>query len=90
MTTYYLHRGYSVEKFKEICKAIEVLYPEYKKEKLLVDIDNSLIQVYTNGKKEIIIDNCAETDVIEARSNIDLSGFKYVEAISKNGNLIYT
>lgn len=89
MTTYYLHRDYDVEKFKEICKAIELLYPDYKKDDLLVDVDYSLIQVYTNGDKKIIIDNCAETEVIEARANIDLSNFKYVEAISKNGKLIY-
>ena len=89
MTTYYLNRGYNIEKFKEICKAIEMLYPSYKKDKLLVDVDNSLIQVYTDGDKEIVIDNCAETDVIEARANVDLSNFKYVEAFLKNGKLIY-
>ena len=44
MTTYYLNRGYNIEKFKEICKAIEVLYPSYKKDKLLVDVDNSFIE----------------------------------------------
>lgn len=89
MITYYLNRGYNVEKFKEICKAIELLYPDYKKEKLLIDVDNSLIQVYKNGRKEIIIVNCAETDVIEARADIDLFDFEYVEAVSKNGKLIY-
>ncbi len=89
MTTYYLHKGYCVEKFKEICKSIELLYPEYQKEKLLVDVDNSLIQVYINGEKEIVIENCAETDVIEARANIDLSAFEYCEAIYENGKLTY-
>ena len=89
MTTYYLHKGYSVQKFKEICKAVELSYPEYKKEKLLVDVDNSLIQVYINGEKEIVIDNCAGTDVIEARADIDLAAFEYVEAIYENGKLTY-
>lgn len=89
MTTYYLNRGYNVEKFKEICKAIELLYPDYKKEELLIDVDDSQIQVYINGNKKIVIDNCAETDVIEARANIDLFDFEYVEAFVKNGELIY-
>lgn len=89
MTTYYLYRDYGVNKFYEICSAIEMKYSDFHKEDLLVDIDNSLIQVYTNGNKKIVIDNCAETEKIEARSNVDLSEFEYVIAISKDGNLIY-
>lgn len=88
MTVYYLHKEYDKEKFYEICRAIEVLYKDYKKEQLLVDVDDSLIQTYTNGDKEIIIDNCAESGMIKARANVDLSDFSYTFAIFKDGILI--
>ena len=89
MTTYYLHLDNSVEKFKEICGAIERLYPDYTKHELLVDVDYSLIQIYTKDSNEIIIDNSAELELIVARTDIDLSDFEYTIAISKNGKLIY-
>ena len=88
MTVYYLYKDYDKDKFYEICSAIEAIYKDYKKDKLAVDIDDSLIQVYTNGDKKIIIDNCAESGLIKARTNVDLSDFSYTFAIFKDGELI--
>ena len=89
MTIYYLNWGYDVDKFKEICQALEIKYKDLKKEELLVDIDDSLIQVYKQGRKEIIVSNSVELDLIKARTNIDLSDFAYTIAIVKNGEIIY-
>ncbi len=88
MAVYYLHKAYDIEKFKEICRAIEVLFPNYEKHKLWIDVDDSMIQKYTNGNEKIIIDNCAESGLIKARANIDLSDFCYTIAIYKDGKLI--
>ncbi len=84
MTTYYLHLDNSVEKFKEICGAIERLYPDYTKQELLVDVDYSLIQIYTKDSNKIVIENSSELEVIVARANIDLSKFEYTIAISEH------
>ena len=51
MTTYYLNRGYNIEKFKEICKAIEMLYPSYKKDKLMFDYEYQRYDINIKQKK---------------------------------------
>lgn len=85
MITYLLNYGYNYEKFKEICEYIQSLYPDYTKEELLIDVDYSLIQVYTKGDKEIIITNDADYDDITARTDIDLRNFKYTQAYLSDG-----
>ena len=88
MTVYYLHKSYDTDKFYEICRAVEEIYKDYEKKQLLVDIDDSLIQTYTNGDKKIIIDNCAQSGLIKARANVDLSDFSYTHAMFKDGKYI--
>ena len=88
MDIYFLHRGYNIEKFREICKAIEREYPYFEKQVLLTDVDDSLVQVYSYKDSKIIITNSAELDLIKAVSNIDLSEFEYTEAIIKDDKLL--
>lgn len=88
MNVYFLHKGYDIDKFKEICKSVEKLYPNFNKQPLLTDVDDSLIQVYSHNNLEIVITNSAELDLIKAVTNVDLSEFKYTEAILENNKLI--
>ena len=88
MTVYYFHRDYDINKFNEICRFFETQFLEYKKEEMLIDIDDSMIQPYTNGDKIIYVVNCAQSGMILARTNVDLSDFSYTFAIFKDGELI--
>lgn len=88
MTTYFLNKDYNIDKFKIICAEIEKLYPKFNKEELLIDVDNSQIQSYSDGKDKIIIVNDATDEIISAESTINLWNFKYTEAKIQNGNLV--
>lgn len=90
MTLYYFYKECNDKKFEEICEYIEFIYPDFVKESLLIDVDFSMIQVYEKGDKKIVVVNDAESDIIIARSNLDLKNFKYTIAYLENDELIYT
>ena len=61
--------------FYELCSLVEKEFPGYDKDKLLIDVDGSLVQAYFQGDKQIVIINGIDWGYIFARANVDLSKF---------------
>lgn len=61
------------EAFFETCKTIEKGLFGLKKEKLLVDVDGTFIQIYYMGKEEkIVVYDDYDVDAVYVNSNVDL------------------
>lgn len=58
--------------FKNACALIERGVAEIKKEDVLVDVDGSVIQVYTTPHGKIKVANDLEVDAVYADSEINL------------------
>lgn len=73
----------SPEVFKEACKKIEAtLPPTFEKKKLLIDVDGSLIQVYSEEDKEVIVYDDYVIGAVYVNSDIELDdslGFERVK-----------
>lgn len=70
---YTVWKDNSPQEFKRACSAIELVFPDADKEKLLVDVDGSTIQVYAlNGKKAIVYDDY-DVGAVYVKSEFDLS-----------------
>jgi len=67
--------------FKEACRQFEDRYPSWKKQKLLIDVDGSTIQVYQNKDQEVVIYDDYDVGAVFARSDIDLQ--LIAEAVSE-------
>ncbi len=63
------------EEFNKICREIEKKVADVKKEKLLVDVDGTQIQIYIVGKNRITVKNDYEVDAVYVDSEIDLGSF---------------
>ncbi|MEG1501586.1 MAG: hypothetical protein RR396_06470 [Clostridiales bacterium] len=59
--------------FYGACKKIEQAILDIKKEKLLIDVDDSLLQKYILDGKRIIVQNDFEVGAVYIQSDIDLS-----------------
>lgn len=60
--------------FLSVCEKIEKEIKPLKKEKLLVDVDGSLIQIYYTENKKIKVLNDYEVDAVYVESEADLTG----------------
>ncbi|MEG0370265.1 MAG: hypothetical protein RR593_09715 [Hungatella sp.] len=58
--------------FKQACKKIEESLPELKKNKLLIDVDGSLIQVYVKDGRKIKVFNDYEVDAVYVESDVEI------------------
>ena len=72
---YDLYCNNDFNRFNELCLMIEKDFPDFKKGKLLTDVDGSKAQTYTSGDKEIVIVNDYDYECIIARANINLTDF---------------
>lgn len=63
----------SPEKFKSICQSIERFFPSAKKQKLLVDVDGSTIQTYTENGKDIDVYDDYDVGAVYIKSEVDLA-----------------
>lgn len=72
MFDYTIYTDNSPEKFKEACKKIEQAYPSAIKKKLLVDVDGSTIQTYTEKGKDIDVYDDYDIGAVFVKSKIDL------------------
>ena len=59
-------------KFKEACKKIDVNFPEFVKEQLLVDVDGSTIQLYVHENKNVAVYDDYDVGAVYVQSEIDL------------------
>ena len=71
---YTIYPDNSPEKFREFCSTIENNFSGLQKEKLLIDVDGSTIQVYTLDGKDIKVYDDYDVGAVFAISDIDLSG----------------
>lgn len=72
MFSYNIHKEADAEAFEKACARIEKGVPGIKKEKILVDVDGTLIQVYHTSEGKIEVVNDYEIDAVYADSTIDL------------------
>ena len=71
---YTIYPDNNFEVFKETCRKIEISYPDYKKNEILIDVDGSYLQIYEKDKKEIVVYEDYDVGAIYVKSDIDLSG----------------
>ena len=69
---YTVYPDNSPRKFKETCSIIEKAYPKAIKNKLLIDVDGSTIQTYTENGKDIDIYDDYDVGAVYVQSEIDL------------------
>jgi hypothetical protein len=62
----------SPREFKSACEKIEQAFPEFRKERLLVDVDGSTIQAYTREDQEIVVYDCYDVGAVFALSDVDI------------------
>ena len=62
----------SPSEFQKACERIEHAYPELIKERLLVDVDGSTIQIYKRDEEEVVIYDDYEVGAVFAMSDIDV------------------
>ena len=58
--------------FFETCKTIEEGLSGLKKEKLLIDVDGTFIQIYYLDKEEIVVYDDYDVDAVYVDSNVPL------------------
>lgn len=63
-------------KFQQICQDVEKIFNTFNKEKLLIDVDGSLIQTYWVKGKKVNVFNDYEVDAVYIKSDIELMGLK--------------
>ena len=74
MFDYTIFPNNSAERFNEACKKIEKTYPNALKEPLLVDVDGTSIQNYTESSKSVTVYNDYEIGAVFVKSEINLDG----------------
>ena len=62
--------------FEEVCNLIEKAMPKYKREKLLIDVDSSFIQVFANKKSKITVINDEDVGALYIISDERLTVFE--------------
>ena len=77
---YTVSKENSSKAFKSACKSIEQNFPSAKKQKLLVDVDGSTIQTYTENGKDIDVFDDYDVGAVYIKSEIDLSHIRYLTA----------
>lgn len=58
--------------FEEACSKIEKAYPNIKKEKLLIDVDGSTIQTYTENNFDIDVYDDYDIGAVFIKSDVNL------------------
>jgi hypothetical protein len=72
MFTYNISKIADNKVFKDTCKQIEKYNAKLSSERLLVDVDGSVIQIYVDGDKKIKVFNDYEVDAVYVDSDISL------------------
>lgn len=74
MYSYNISKVADNKAFNDVCKALEMSDERLIKEKPLIDVDGSIIQIYTKGNKKIKVSNDYEVDAVYIDSEVDLEG----------------
>lgn len=62
----------SNEVFIDTYQKIEQRWPEFRKERLLIDVDGTVLQIYYQGQNEVVVYNDVEVGAVYIESDIDL------------------
>lgn len=62
----------SSEKFEEACELVSKCFPDAIKQTLLVDVDGSLIQMFTLGESEIVVYDDYDVGAVYIKSDIPM------------------
>ena len=75
MIEYCAYPDYNIEHYKKACEYIEKLFEHENivKEKVLIDVDGSQIQVYLTPKGEVVVINDFDYDSVTVRSEFEIS-----------------
>lgn len=73
MYSYNVAKSVDKEAFNKACADIESQFRDIEKEKLLVDVDGTQIQIYSKGSSRIKVYNDYEVDAVYVDSEISLS-----------------
>lgn len=73
MFDYNIYIDNSTEIFKHTCESIEEAFPNAAKHTLLIDVDGSTIQIYTQDGKEIRVYDDYEVGAVYIESEIELN-----------------
>lgn len=65
--------------FKETCQKIRCLFPDAEAEKLLIDVDGSLIQSYYQDGREIIVYDDYDVGAIYIKSELEIAEIEVIE-----------
>lgn len=72
MFSYNIANTADSEAFEKVCSIIEANLKNIRKEKLLVDVDGTQIQIYATADGKIKVYNDYEVDAVYADSDVDL------------------
>lgn len=72
MFDYTICKHNSPKEFKQTCEKIEQHFSHIKKHKLLVDVDGSTIQIYSNGDAKIKVYDDYDVGAVFVISDLDL------------------
>jgi len=73
MYEYNIMPNVSTDRFQSICEEVRTLFPQAKQEKLLQDVDGSLIQVFVQHGGRIAVHNDMEIGALYVKSDMPLS-----------------
>lgn len=72
MFKYNIHKEADNSKFEEACKKIENSIKDLNVEKPLIDVDGSVIQIYSSGNDKIKVYNDYEVDAVYIDSEVNI------------------
>lgn len=73
MYSYNISKNADRKAFDEVCGLIETKYKGLKKERLLIDVDGTQIQIYNAPDGKIKVYNDYEVDAVYIDSDIELT-----------------
>lgn len=74
MYSYTISKNADAQAFKGVCRTLEASIPGLVKEKPLVDVDGSAIQIYHKDGEKIKVLNDIDVDAVYIDSEVDLLG----------------
>ena len=75
MFDYTVYQNNSTDEFKKACNKIKEAFPNATIQKLLVDVDGSTIQTFTQDGKDIDVYDDYEVGAVYVKSEIELKMF---------------
>ena len=72
MFRYVIHPDNRPEIFKKICRKIKEMFPDAIEQKLLVDVDGSTIQTFTQDGKDIDVFDDYDIGIVFVQSEIEI------------------